>query len=113
MTRILFVATALLSAALASARGDTPASLAGSWRLTNVVSGAFEQTPAIVKLKADGDKLSGEIVATLPGITSASLKSVTLQGGLLRITVQTAAAELSFEAAVPKSPGKKVLGTMS
>lgn len=85
----------------------------GSWKLSYITTTSFESTAAIVKLKVDGGKTTGEIVAGSPRIKNLVLKSVAQEGGTLRIVLQAGTSELVFAAQVPKQAAKEVKGSVS
>lgn len=114
MFRTFFVSTlAMLFAALApmSAAGQ---SIEGTWKVTSLRSGVVEDTDAIVKLKVEGGKLVGEVVASSPRSTDAvTLKSVAQEGGKLRIVLDRDNVEIAFEGTLAKDAGKRINGTLS
>lgn len=109
MSRTLFgLAIAFLAAAGAHAQG-----IEGTWKLAYISNGNIENTAAIVKLKIQDGKTTGEMVAASPRLLKLELKSITQDGPTLRIALQNGPADLTFEATVPKQPGKQILGVLS
>src|SRR5438445_118444 len=104
--RLLVVSLALAFAVGAPARALAQG-VEGAWKLSYVTTANLELTAAIVKLKVDGGKTTGELVAGSPRIPNLTLKSVVQEGSTLRIGLQ-GAAELIFDAAVPKEAGKRM-----
>ncbi len=109
MSRMLFGFTlALVAVTTAHAQG-----IEGSWKLAYISNGNIENTAAIVKLKIQDGKTTGELVAGNPRLLKLELKSITQEGPTLRIALQNGPANMTFETTVPKQPGKQLLGVMS
>lgn len=85
----------------------------GTWRLSYITNGTTENTAAIIKVKVADGKATGELVAGNPRLLNLSLKSVTQEGTDLRVILQNGTVTMTFEAAVPKQPGKVLPGVMA
>ncbi|MSQ93241.1 MAG: hypothetical protein EXR98_01650 [Gemmataceae bacterium] len=110
MCKLFVVGIALLLAASAPVAAQD---VSGTWKLSYVTNGAFEQTTAIIKLKRDGDKTTGELVAGNPRLLNLTLKSVGQDGSLLRVVLNNGAVDMVFETAVPKEVGKHLKGVVA
>lgn len=87
--------------------------VAGTWKVSYLTAGAFEQTIAIVKAKVEGDKVTGEMIAGSPRFKELAFKSITQEGGVLRVAIQAGAATMIFEAPLPKQGAKRLVGHVS
>ena len=110
MIRRACVLTAALLLAIGAPAVADAQGVEGNWKFNIVANGTFEQTLAIVGLKTEGGKTTGEIVA---GFGNPTIKSVTREGNLLRVVVQRAGVEFAFEGIVPKEAGKALMGSVS
>ena len=113
MTRMLFGLSIALVVAATAPVSVLAQGAEGAWKVAYVANGAFENTVAIVKVKVKDGKTTGEMIAGTPRFKELTFKSVTQEGDVLRIALQVGAAELLFEANVPKQAAKKLLGVMS
>ena len=60
-------------------------SVEGNWKFNYVINGNFEQALAIVALKDDNGKVSGELVASR--VSNPAFGSVSKDGGMLYVTL--------------------------
>ncbi len=111
MVRRAFLLTAALLLAIGAPASADAQMVDGNWKVAIVFRGNTETTVAIVGLKTDGAKTTGELVASILG--NAKVKSITKDGNLLRVVLQGNGVEFAFEGVVPKEPGKQVIGSVS
>jgi hypothetical protein len=102
--RTLGLAVAALIAIGAPAAADAQ-NVDGKWKLVYIGNGNLEVSLAIVTLKTEGGKTTGETVAGRP------VKSVSVEGDTLRVVLQST-PEIIFEAAAPKEATKQVPGVI-
>jgi len=82
----------------------------GAWKL-NYISNGMESTDAIVKLKSQDGKVTGEFSAGSPLIPKLSLKSVSQDGAALTITLTNGNVDLVFNTVVPAGETMKLNGS--
>lgn len=111
MVRRVCVFTAALLLAIAAPAVADAQGVEGNWKFNYVVNGNVEQTLAIVSLKTDGGKTTGELVTGR--LANPTLKSVSQEGNLLRVVLQGSGVELAFEGIVPKEASKQLIGSVS
>ena len=68
-------------------------------------------TTAIVKIKSQDGKISGELVAASPRIANLTLKSVTQDGKTLKVTLTNGNLDFVYEANLPAKTPTKLTGS--
>jgi hypothetical protein len=87
-------------------------SVDGAWKLSYIFNN-IETTAAIVKIKSQDGKATGELIAGSPRILNLTLKSVDQDGKALRITLAAGATEMVFDVMLPAGAPKKLTGSFA
>jgi len=82
----------------------------GTWKLSYVLNG-LDTAMAIVKLKTQDGKVSGEMVAASPRILKLELKSVAQDGKALKVTLTNGNFDYVFDVTVPAGKPTKLTGS--
>jgi hypothetical protein len=109
MKRMLSALALGLLLAPAAALAATPPK-AGTYEVGYVTPTAGP-IACLVKITPKDDGVEGEIVATVPALRGLELKSVTLDGDVLKVVLKRAAGDMTFEGRVPKAGADTILGT--
>jgi hypothetical protein len=111
MIRRACVLAAALLVAIGAPATVSAQSVDGNWKFIYVVNFNNEQTLAIIGLKTDDGKMTGDVVGGR--LANPKIKSVTKEGNLLRVVMQGSGVELVFEGIVPKDATKQLTGSVS